>query len=72
MVLTKECNDCKQVLPLSKFRSHKNQSGSSSYRCYCRDCERKQSQERYRRQKAQPDIKNTLFQFTDFYRKTKA
>jgi len=42
-----QCITCKQFLPLSEFRSYKNQSGSIGYRRYCRECELKQGRERY-------------------------
>lgn len=67
-MLTQKCNVCKQVLPLSEFRSYKNRSGDIRYRAYCRDCERKKGRERYEREKTQmPDN----YRFIDFYKKTK-
>jgi len=73
-IVEKQCNDCKQVLPISKFRKYKNQSGNFGYRGSCRECERAQERERSHQKKAPLTIDNEnadIFRFKDFYKKVK-
>ena len=75
ITVEKQCSDCKQILPISKFRECKHRSGSSGYRRSCRECENARSQERYHQQKAQLTIDNdekpNIFRFMDQYKKIK-
>ena len=47
----KQCSTCRRVLPLSKFRRYKHQSGDSGYRGCCRECESKAEALRYHQKK---------------------
>jgi len=73
-LVEKQCSDCKQILPISKFRRSKNQPGSFVYRSSCRECEKAQSRERYQK-KTQLDVDNDekpdIFRFMELYKKVK-
>jgi len=56
----KQCSTCRRILPISKFRRYKHQSGDSGYRGSCRECESKQNLERYQRQIAQSNIEKKM------------
>ena len=74
-VVEKQCSVCKQILPISKFRGYKYQSGSIGYRGSCIECEREQNRKRHQQKKAQLDVDNDekpdLFRFMDQYKKIK-
>ena len=68
----KQCSVCKQILPISKFRSYKKQSGSIGYRGSCRECEMEQNRQRQQQKKAQLTIeKDDTFRFMEMYKKVK-
>ena len=73
-IFEKQCNDCKQILPISKFRRYENQSGFG-YRRSCRKCENAQERERSQQKKAHltldNDEKPDTFRFRDFYKQVK-
>lgn len=71
----KQCGVCKQVLPIVKFRRYENRSGTFGYRGSCRECEKAQGRESYRREKVQSNVNNIEkednYRFLDFYKKIK-
>ena len=71
----KQCSTCRRILPISKFRTYKNQSESIRHRGSCRECEREQNRKRHQQQKTQlgvdNDEKSDAFRFMDFYKKVK-
>ena len=74
-IVEKQCDICKRVLPISKFRRYENQSGNIGYRHSCRECEREQNRKRYQQNKSQLTVdneKNDTFRFRDFYKKVKS
>jgi len=56
----KQCIDCKQILPLSKFRRYKHKSGDSGYRGSCRKCESKAELLRYHQKETQSNIEKKM------------
>jgi len=74
-VVEKQCIDCKQILPITKFRRYKHQSGNIGYRGSCIKCEMEQNRKRHQQKKAQLDVDNDekpdLFRFMDLYKKVK-
>ena len=50
VTVTKECNRCHRVLPITEF--HRNHTRKDGYQCQCKDCQRELSQDLYSRRKA--------------------
>ena len=55
-----KCNDCKQFLPISKFRKYNHRFGDSGYRGSCRECEAKTQYLRYHKKKKQLNIEKKV------------
>ena len=51
--LTKVCNRCHRILPLTEF--HRNHTRKDGYQCQCKDCQRELAQNLYSRRKAEAE-----------------
>ena len=54
-VLTKVCNRCHRILPLTEF--HRNHTRKDGYQCQCKECQRELAQNLYSRRKAEAEDK---------------
>ena len=52
-VLTKVCNRCHRILPLTEF--HRNHTRKDGYQCQCKECQRELAQNLYSRRKAEAE-----------------